>query len=216
MSTEGGTGRVESSRDSVAGAGWSCEEPGTYLGLTPRYRPAFSWISPSTLWRSCNDAVAKCVDDPVHELRRAWLERLKEPHGKSDLVVSRHASLESYKLVFFGDPGEGDASQYALVPLLAAHERDAESAFISSDVIYPAGGVNEYLEKFYRPYKDFPAPISPSPATTTGTTVSTASQSTSAAQTPTASRRVQGQNAGCAARPGTSSGAARSRWTRPC
>ncbi len=155
----GTTGRVASSRDSVAGAGWRCERRGTYLSLAPRNRPDFSWISPSTLWRSRNDAIAEYVDDPVPELRRAWIRTLAGDDETPDLVLSRHANLDSFKFVFFGDPGEGDASQYALVPLLTAHERDAEFAFISSDVIYPAGGVNEYLEKFYRPYQDFPAPI---------------------------------------------------------
>ena len=154
-------GRVESSRYSLSGAGWNCKEPGTYLSLTPRYRPDFSWISPSTLWRSRNDAIAKYVDDPVPELRRAWLHRLMESSSgeSAGLVVDRHAGLESYKFVFFGDPGEGDASQYTLVPLFANHERDARFAFILSDVIYPAGGVNEYLEKFYRPYRDLRIPI---------------------------------------------------------
>ena len=154
-------GRVESSRDSLAGAGWICEKPGTYLALTPRYRPDFSWLSPSTLWRSRNDVIAKYVEDPVPELRRAWVERLADDAGGKarDLIMDRYTGLDHFKFVFFGDPGEGDASQYALVPLLTAHERDAEFAFISSDVIYPAGGVNEYLEKFYRPYGDFPAPI---------------------------------------------------------
>ncbi len=159
--SQGEGGRVESSRDSLRGAGWRCERPGTYLDLTPRYRPDFSWLSPSTLWSSRNDVVAEYVDDPTGGLRSAWVNRLanQNPDVGPDLVVDRHARLDSFKFVFFGDPGEGDASQYALVPLLTVHERDAEFAFISSDVIYPAGGVNEYLEKFCRPYKDFPAPI---------------------------------------------------------
>ena len=150
-----------SSRDSLAGAGWRCERRGTYLDLAPRDRPDFSWISPSTLWRSRNDFVAEYVDDPVPEIRRAWLDRLvgSAPGEPQDPVLRRHAELESFKFVFFGDPGEGDASQYALVPLLVAHERDEQFAFISSDVIYPAGGVNEYLEKFYRPYQNLPFPI---------------------------------------------------------
>lgn len=159
--SKGAAGHVETSRDSIAGAGWRCERPGTYLDLAPRNRPDFSWLSPSTLWRSRNDPLAEYVDDPTHELRVAWVERLTRdlPEEAQDLVLDRHAGLGSFGFVFFGDSGEGDPSQYALVPLLNTHEREAEFAFISSDVIYPAGGVNEYLEKFYRPYKDFPAPI---------------------------------------------------------
>ncbi len=31
--------------------------------------------------------------------------------------------------------------------------------FIVSDVVYPAGGIDEYEDKFYRPYKDYPGPV---------------------------------------------------------
>lgn len=154
-------GHTESSRDSLVGAGWLCKRPGNYLKLAPHDGRDFSWLSPETLWRSRNDVIAEYVDDPTDGLRAAWVRRLtrKAPAEGRDLVLDRHADLDSFRFVFFGDPGEGDASQYALVPLLTTHERDAEFAFISSDVIYPAGGVNEYPEKFCRPYRDFPAPV---------------------------------------------------------
>ena len=43
-------------------------------------------------------------------------------------------------------------------PLLSAAE-GADFMVICGDVIYPTGDVNEYLGKFYFPYRDFPAPI---------------------------------------------------------
>jgi hypothetical protein len=58
-----------------------------------------------------------------------------------------------------GDTGEGDASQYAVVPGLLKLGADTAFAVIASDVIYPTGSGNEYENKFFRPYQDYPAPI---------------------------------------------------------
>ena len=41
---------------------------------------------------------------------------------------------------------------------------------VLSDVIYPAGDVNDYVNGFYIPYRDYDRPIHALPATTTGTT----------------------------------------------
>ena len=37
--------------------------------------------------------------------------------------------------------------------------RDTDFLFICSDVIYPAGGIEDYRDKFFRPYRDYPGPI---------------------------------------------------------
>lgn len=145
-----------SSRDSIAGAGWSCR-PGDFQQLMPdRDRRPFSWLNPLTLWRSRNDVVAHRIDDPTNDERRRWLAEMY-PDGPPDLIIDR-TDLAEPSFLIVGDPGEGDASQYAVVPRLLANA-DADFMLICSDVIYPAGGVDEYEEKFYRPYKDFPAPI---------------------------------------------------------
>ena len=56
MALNGKTGRdvVPSSRDSLEGAGWRCQRPGSYKDLIPfeaRGR-RFSWLNPRTLWQS--------------------------------------------------------------------------------------------------------------------------------------------------------------------
>ncbi|WP_236003070.1 metallophosphoesterase [Nonomuraea antri] len=58
-----------------------------------------------------------------------------------------------------GDTGEGDASQYAVVPGMLKLGERTSFAVIASDVLYPAGSANEYGDKFFRPYKDYNAPI---------------------------------------------------------
>ncbi|WP_344893009.1 metallophosphoesterase [Nonomuraea antimicrobica] len=58
-----------------------------------------------------------------------------------------------------GDTGEGDASQYAVVPGLLKLGEHTSFAIIASDVIYPTGSGNDYGDKFFRPYQDYDAPI---------------------------------------------------------
>ncbi len=58
-----------------------------------------------------------------------------------------------------GDPGEGDDSQYHVLRPLYATAGGTAFTYIVSDVIYPAGDVNEYEDKFYWPYRRLPGPI---------------------------------------------------------
>jgi Calcineurin-like phosphoesterase len=144
---------IESSRESTAGAGWQCEA-GRFRELVPERAKVFGWLSPVPLWQSRNDRLARALGDPTDERRRAWMAQL----GERDLVVAVEQEAPLSFLVM-GDTGEGDGSQLAVVPPLLAHARDAAFLFICSDVIYPAGGIDDYLPKFFVPYVDFPAPI---------------------------------------------------------
>jgi hypothetical protein len=144
-----------SSRESVAGAGWTCR-PGTYAGLlTKRDRP-FSWLSPAPIWRSRNDRLARWLGDPTNDRRRAWMAALGA--NGSDLVVD-YSQREQISFLVMGDTGEGDASQYAVVPPLLSQAGDTAFLFICSDVIYPAGGIAEYKDRFFRPYSGYRGPV---------------------------------------------------------
>jgi hypothetical protein len=123
--------------------------------MTKQSRP-FSWLSPAPLWQSRNDRVARKFGDPTNDHRRAWMEG--RAAGNPDLIVD-YGDRESIAFLVLGDTGEGDASQFAVVPPLLSQAEDTTFAFICSDVIYPAGGINAYVEKFFRPYRDYPAPI---------------------------------------------------------
>ncbi len=80
--------------------------------------------------------------------------------AEGNLVVAGTESLpEAFSFLLIGDPGEGDASQYAVVPPLRTQYEGTNFLFVLSDVIYPAGDVNQYVEKFYYPYRDYPGPI---------------------------------------------------------
>jgi hypothetical protein len=75
-----------------------------------------------------------------------------------DFVVDR-TDLTQPSFLLVGDPGEADASQYAVVEPLLARGRDTDFMVIVSDVIYPAGDVNDYVNGFYIPYEEYPKPI---------------------------------------------------------
>jgi calcineurin-like phosphoesterase family protein len=116
----------------------------------------FSWLDPRPLWRSRNDRLDRLLDDPVNDLRRAWMALLSP--ADPDLVID-HSEQESISFMVLGDTGEGDASQWAVVPALTAASAGASFLFICSDVIYPAGGAGEYRAKFFLPYGHFAQPI---------------------------------------------------------
>src|SRR5438034_10646342 len=123
--------------------------------MTRRERP-FSWLSLGPLWRWRNDRLSRWFGDPTDDHRRAWMEG--RGAGDADLIVD-YGQHDAIAFVLLGDTGEGDASQYAVVPPLLAQSEGTAFAFICSDVIYPAGGVNAYVERFFRPYRDYPRPI---------------------------------------------------------
>jgi hypothetical protein len=151
-----------SSRDSAAGAGWDCGPAGkgAYKDQIPGRSFPFSWLNPVPLVQSRNDRLARRLGDPVDEIRRAWVARqFEQGRATEDFAVTGHETKTSISFVLIGDTGEGDASQYALVPVLEAAAGDTDFMVIVSDVIYPAAGVSEYEDKFYWPYTAYNAPI---------------------------------------------------------
>ena len=147
--------RPASSRESDAGAGWGCS-PGTFASLLPENRPPpLYWFSAKVLWETRNDTLARVLSDPTDESRERWVEGLSD----EDLTVDLSDRLRDFSFLLLGDTGEGDESQYALVPALRTIGAETAFMFICSDVLYPIGNVNDYGDKFYRPYTDYPGPI---------------------------------------------------------
>jgi len=154
-----------SSRDSAAAAGWRAPgdpaEKGRWTWLlAKRLRPPskpFRWISVDALLKSYNDVLTKFVGERIiHAQRRRWMEVLRESGQTSrfdDLVVDR-STLTLPRFLVIGDPGEGDASQYCVATAIRSVPR-TDFLVLCSDVIYPAGDVNDYADKFYIPYADY-------------------------------------------------------------
>jgi hypothetical protein len=146
-----------SSRRSLRAAGWLCEAPGEYRKRIPPDIEPFSWFRPRTLWHSRNHLLAR-IHDPTNDVRRAWVAERRADGTPESLVVDR-TDLNDFAFHILGDTGEGDASQYAVVPPLLASADGTAFLLIASDVVYPAGDAADYEEKFYRPYADYPGPI---------------------------------------------------------
>ncbi|HEV2057982.1 MAG TPA: metallophosphoesterase [Solirubrobacteraceae bacterium] len=122
-----------------------------------RDKPPFRWSNLGALLESRNDRLAKWLGDPSPDQRQLWL---RDWYGgrQPDLRVDR-SELSEPSFLLLGDTGEGDASQYALLAQLAQLGRDTDFMVICSDVIYPAGEVEEYEHKFFHPYRDYAGPI---------------------------------------------------------
>ena len=138
---------------------------GVGAGLAPS-KKRFNWLSPAPLIASRNDRLIHVIGDPTDAQRAEWLRRMDEwaaaagqPPPPADRLVERFADRERISVAVLGDPGEGDVSQYVVVPVLERVASDTDLAVVCSDVIYPAGGVKDYADRFYRAYADYPGPI---------------------------------------------------------
>ncbi|OUC87342.1 metallophosphoesterase family protein [Streptosporangium minutum] len=150
-------GREVSSRVSEEGAGWDCVEIGAFKDLRPS-KESFTWLSPRTVWKSRNEVLAGLFGDPSGQVRARWTASQRERGVDPSFRIPMDVGPE-FSFLVLGDTGEGDASQYAVIPGLLKLGADTSFAVIASDVIYPTGSGNEYEDKFFRPYKDYRAPI---------------------------------------------------------
>ncbi|MFI0723202.1 metallophosphoesterase family protein [Streptomyces sp. NPDC021224] len=153
----------QSSRGSLAGAGWEAQEPGTYTELMPPRVSNLSWLNPATLWKARNGPLASLLGDPTGARRQQWVRGQVERGATGpDLLIERD-DPDTFSFLLLGDTGEGDAPQYAVVPGLLKAGAGTRYAVLCSDVLYPVGSADEYGTKFFRPYRDYDAPIYPIP-----------------------------------------------------
>ncbi len=155
--------RQPSSRESQAAAGWTdCGGPGSWKGDVPADAKPNSWLRPSTLWAARNDVVARRLYDPVDRARVAWVRvarRRAIERGQDPDFVMRRGGDGAVSFLLLGDTGEGDDSQYAVVPALLSQAQGISFTIICSDVIYPSGEMGDYRTRFFRPYRDLDCPI---------------------------------------------------------
>ena len=157
---------TNNSRVSEEGAGWRCDSPGTFERLwrrAHRFAPlrdrgrSLSWKAPRTILAARNELLVGLAD-PANAQRRAWVAAQARAGVPKDLTVDRR-ELQALSLVMLGDPGEGDRSQFAVLPPLEVMAEGTDLLFVCGDVVYPAGDVNEYVWKFHEPYGAQPRPI---------------------------------------------------------
>jgi hypothetical protein len=149
-----------SSRTEARFAGWECAQPGAFRELEPPGPPPkFSWMRPSILWSARNDTLARLLGDPTDDHRRAWIAAQRARGVQEDFAIDRGDLGDSFSCLIAGDTGEGTHPQFAVVPGLLEAGKGTGFLVVLSDVIYPIGNVNEYVDKFARPYGRYPAPI---------------------------------------------------------
>jgi hypothetical protein len=117
-----------------------------------------SWLNPATLWRARNGVAASLAGDPTNDDRRRWVEMQRDRGVSPDFAIERD-DPDTYSFMLLADTGEGDSPQYAVVPGFLRMSERTRFTVLASDVLYPVGSVNEYGSKFFRPYKDYNAPI---------------------------------------------------------
>lgn len=110
---------------------------------------SLSWISAKALLDSVNHGLDRFSDGLVPQLRRDWVARTPAP----PLRIVDRPDVTTFFVI--GDTGEQDASQYVVCPSLSAAVREHRPGFVlmASDVIYPAGDVDDYRDAVYRPYR---------------------------------------------------------------
>ncbi|MGV9564186.1 metallophosphoesterase family protein [Streptomyces sp. NPDC003480] len=148
----------ESSRDTAEGAGWGAAERGSYHELMPRQVEKLSWLNPKTLWAARNGVLASWFGDPTGHTRARWAEQQQAAGAPADKVIRRD-DPDRFSFMVIGDTGEGDDPQYAVVPGFLRMSQETRFTVVASDVIYPVGATADYGTKFFRPYRDYQAPI---------------------------------------------------------
>ncbi|MDT7741887.1 MAG: hypothetical protein QOE59_965 [Actinomycetota bacterium] len=123
-------------------------------------RRSTSWLNPAVLWAARNEVVS-WIADPVDAERAHWVamaEKRAVDEGRSaDFVLDETDGAGA--VIVLGDPGEGDLSQYAVLPALEAAGAGVHFGVVCSDVIYPAGSAGDYRDKFVWPYRRLEFPL---------------------------------------------------------
>lgn len=121
-----------------------------------KHRGYLFWLNPANLWASRRVAKA----DYSNEWRHAFEAGHPPPVSRSAsfaTLLGTPATPASFKFIIVGDTGEGDRSQYGLLPLMRAARPDF--MVVNGDVAYPAGRYEDFVAGFFQPYRNFDIPI---------------------------------------------------------
>jgi hypothetical protein len=92
-----------------------------------------------------------------------WRRRYEAEHPSAparsvpyERLTNREAG-SGFSFIILGDTGEGDRSQYGLLPLIRA--LDPDFLIINGDLAYPAGREQDFIEGFFAPYQNLHRPV---------------------------------------------------------
>lgn len=116
--------------------------------------PGF-WVDPRN-WVASRKKLRR--DHTVEWRRRYEAEHPSAPARSVpfEKLTNRDASA-GFSFIILGDTGEGDRSQYGLLPLIRSLAPDF--LIINGDVAYPAGREEDFIEGFFAPYQNLHVPV---------------------------------------------------------
>ena len=125
----------------------------------------FSWYFNTESWAT--GVYQKMTELRVDPWRVRMIDAVTRAYGggeNDELFRVRPDGVDGpgdFSFIVIGDTGEGDASQYSLVSryLKLGLSDDVKFLVVSSDVIYPAGAMQDYEANFYLPFQGFAKPI---------------------------------------------------------
>jgi hypothetical protein len=148
--------------------GWPEGKPGAWKALLRRRRRRIAsmyWFNPRVFIEARNDQLVRRYLSTFVERRRSqWLEAIgaRGFAGHDDRVLRPELSGglgSGFSFLLLGDTGDRDGSQYAVAEAIRARAEGTAFMIIASDVVYPAGGPNNYPDALYLPYRDYRRPI---------------------------------------------------------
>jgi uncharacterized membrane protein HdeD (DUF308 family) len=123
----------------------------------------FTWYLNTESW--VTGIYQKLTELRVDPWRVGMIDAVTRAYGGGDELFQIHpdgvAGTGDFSFLVIGDPGEGDASQLALMSryLELGHSEDVKFLVVASDVIYPAGAIEDYESNFYLAFQGFAKPI---------------------------------------------------------
>jgi hypothetical protein len=123
----------------------------------------FSWYFNTESWAT--GIYQKLTQLRVDPWRASMIDAVVRAYGGGDEIFRIEPEGVSgsgdFSFLVIGDPGEGDASQFSLTSryLRLGQSDDVKFLVLSSDIIYPAGAIEDYEAKFYLPFHGFAKPI---------------------------------------------------------
>jgi uncharacterized membrane protein HdeD (DUF308 family) len=123
----------------------------------------FSWYFNTESWAT--GIYQKLTELRVDTWRANMVDAVMRAYGDGDELFRIEPAGVSdngdFSFLVIGDPGEGDASQYSLTAryLKLGQSDHVKFLVVSSDVIYPAGAIEDYEAKFYLPFQGFAKPV---------------------------------------------------------
>jgi hypothetical protein len=124
-----------------------------YPPIASNRGPGF-WLNPANLWAARRKFRA--------DYSNQWRDALQNSNAgvptyscPVDKLLSNPS--QDYRFIVLADSGEGDKSQYGLLPLIRVLAPDF--MIINGDVAYPAGNIDDFTAGFFEPYRNLNIPI---------------------------------------------------------